>query len=331
MDQDEWTPTFPDFNEEKISLEDDSLMLTRNNREICVIVQTDDADDYEGDGAVFWIDREHIYLRYNWRTWYSLSKENPDISRDITRRHSMTLNIYIGTDCKASPLPVFHIEELPASLFEEKSPQPPPGSPPDLFEDSDEGSPDDEAEEEEADEEETAEEEAKEEEEKSLHLIPPSVQYEDAETFYRSLVGAFGRESASQNDIPATYDAFLQKSSRQAWTKAFPSFKDELARRNVNHFHRVRLNGGAAEDAFSTDDTAVLIQVYQGADRLEAQCRELAAVASELVKNEEGSFILAGIFFADGLPLPDLPTKEIEQFTPGLLQELVSLYPDVPA
>ena len=127
MDQDEWTPTFPDFNEEKISLEDDSLMLTRNNREICVIVQTDDADDYEGDGAVFWIDREHIYLRYNWRTWYSLSKENPDISRDITRRHSMTLNIYIGTDCKASPLPVFHIEKLPASLFEEKSPPPPPG------------------------------------------------------------------------------------------------------------------------------------------------------------------------------------------------------------
>ena len=206
-----------------------------------------------------------------------------------------------------------------------------PQEDPDLFEDSDEGSPDDEAEEEEVDEEETAEEEAKEEEENSLHLIPPSVQYEDAETFYRSLVGAFGRESASQNDIPATYDAFLQKSSRQAWTKALPSFKDELARRNVNHFHRVRLNGGAAEDAFSTDDTAVLIQVYQGADRLEAQCRELAAVASELVKNEEGSFILAGIFFADGLPLPDLPTKEIEQFTPGLLQELVSLYPDVPA
>ena len=329
MDRSEWTPTFPDFMEEKVALEDDALMLTRNNREICAIVQTDNDDDYEGDGAVFWIDREHIYLRYNWRTWYSLSRDNPDISRDITRRHSMTLNIYIGTDCKASPLPVFHIEKLPACLFEEKSPPPPP---PDLFDDSDEDRPDDEADvKEEGTVEEGTEEETEVEEEKCLHLVPPSVRYEDAESFYSSLVGVLGKESASRKDIPATYDAFLQQSSLQAWTKAFPSFKTDMERRNVNHFHRVRLNGGAADDAFSNDDTAVLIQVYQGANRLEAQCRELAAVASELLKNEEGSFILAGIFFADGIPLPDLPCKDIERFTPNVLHDLVSLYPDVPA
>ena len=338
MEQQAWTPTFPGFDEGKISLESDTLMLTRNSREICAIVQTD-ADSYEGNGAVFWIDMEHIYLRYNWRTWYPLSNDNPDISKDITRRYSMTLNIYSGNDCKSFPLPIFHIGELPECLFKTEAPVPPPDITENISDDLDgndqeegcggedgEGNEDGE---EEAGVNEVNEDEKNEENEfQPFRLASSSVKYEDADTLYTSFVNVFGQDAVSRKKVPTTYDAFLMKSSIKSWARSFSKFQDDLARKHVSHFPHVKLNGGWVEHAFSNDKTAILIQVYKGAAHLRSQCQELAAVASELIRNEEDCTVISGIFFAGDLPLPDLPDGDIQKFTPESLRELVALYPD---
>ena len=115
---DEWEPTYTDFDEGPVTLcEYEQLSVMRNRNEISVMMQCDETEKYLGNGAVFWIDAKHLYLRFDWGTWYPISNDSPDICNDITRRRAITLGVFVGTDGKNYPLRVYRIDSLPNNLF----------------------------------------------------------------------------------------------------------------------------------------------------------------------------------------------------------------------
>ena len=142
MDENNWEPDYTDFDEGPVCLREcEPLAVMRTNNEILALFQNAGDETYRGNGAVFWIDVGHIYLRFDWGLWIPLSNDSPEICREITRRRAMTLNVYTGTDCKSYPLRIYQIDKLPEKLFgisgessqtsdksgREKAPEPPVG------------------------------------------------------------------------------------------------------------------------------------------------------------------------------------------------------------
>ena len=124
-EEDKWEPTYTDFDEDTVTLcEYVQLSVMRNRNEISIVMQCDESEKYRGNGAVFWTDAKHLYLRFDWGTWYSVSNESPDICMDITRRRAITLSVFTGTDGKNYPIRVYKIDSLPEDLF--AKPVPPP-------------------------------------------------------------------------------------------------------------------------------------------------------------------------------------------------------------
>lgn len=114
-----WEPTFDDWSEDKVSLSSCELSTHSSSRgEYGVVMQVGDHEEpYAGDAAIFWIDIQHLYLRYDWDLWYRVSNDDPDNCAHICKRNAATLLLCTMSSLKYHPIRVYHIDKLPEELF----------------------------------------------------------------------------------------------------------------------------------------------------------------------------------------------------------------------
>ena len=114
-----WEPEFKDWSEDKVSMSSCELATNSMSRgEYGVIMQVGtDEDNYPVDAAIFWTDEKHLYLRYNWESWYKVSNDDPDNCSNICKRNSAKLLLCTTTSIKHHAVKVYHIDRLPEELF----------------------------------------------------------------------------------------------------------------------------------------------------------------------------------------------------------------------
>ena len=114
-----WEPKFGDWPEDKVTMSACELATSSMSRnEFGVIMQMGMEDDsFPEDAAIFWTDEMHLYLRYNWESWYKVSNDDPDNCSNICKRNAATLLLCTTTSIKHHPVKVYHIDKLPEELF----------------------------------------------------------------------------------------------------------------------------------------------------------------------------------------------------------------------
>ena len=114
-----WEPTFDDWSECQVSLSSCELSTHGSSRnEYGVMLQLGEGDEpYAGNAAIFWIDAQHLYLRYDWDQWYSVSNEDRDNCANICKRSTATLVLCTMSSIKYHAIRVYHIDKLPEELF----------------------------------------------------------------------------------------------------------------------------------------------------------------------------------------------------------------------
>ena len=114
-----WEPEFEDWSEDKVSMSSCELATSSTSRnEYGVIMQMGIDDDHIPiDAAIFWTDEMHLYLRYNWESWYKVSNDDPDNCSSICKRNSAKLLLCTPTSIKHHAVKVYHIDRLPEELF----------------------------------------------------------------------------------------------------------------------------------------------------------------------------------------------------------------------
>jgi len=122
-----WEPEFDDWSENKVSMSSCELSTSSMSRnEYGVIMQMGLGDDnFPVDAAIFWTDEMHLYLRYDWGTWYKVSTDDPDNCSNICKRNSATLLLCTFSSIKHHAVKVYHIDKLPEELFGRQSDETP--------------------------------------------------------------------------------------------------------------------------------------------------------------------------------------------------------------
>ena len=119
-----WEPEFDDWSEYKVSMSSCELAtscMSRGEYGVMMPIGIDE-ENIPIDAAIFWTDEMHLYLRYNWETWYKVSTDDPDNCSCICKRNSAKLLLYTATSIKHHAVKVYHIDRLPEELFgKEKS------------------------------------------------------------------------------------------------------------------------------------------------------------------------------------------------------------------
>ena len=114
-----WEPKFDDWSEDTVSMSSCELAtssMSRNEYGVIMPMGVDD-DQLPVDAAIFWTDEMHLYLRYDWGTWYKVSNDDPDNCSNICKRNSATLLLCTPTSIKHHAVKVYHIDSLPRELF----------------------------------------------------------------------------------------------------------------------------------------------------------------------------------------------------------------------
>ena len=114
-----WEPEFEDWSEDKVAMMSCELSTNSMSRgEYGVIMQIGtDEENFPIDAAIFWTDEMHLYLRYDWGTWYKVSNDDPDNCSNICKRNSATLLLCTSSSIKHHAVKVYHIDSLPKELF----------------------------------------------------------------------------------------------------------------------------------------------------------------------------------------------------------------------
>jgi hypothetical protein len=114
-----WEPEFEDWSEDKVSMSNCELSTTSISRgEYGVMMPIgSDEENLPIDAAIFWTDEMHLYLRYNWESWYKVSNDDPDNCSNICKRNSAKLLLCTTTSIKHHAIKVYHIDRLPEELF----------------------------------------------------------------------------------------------------------------------------------------------------------------------------------------------------------------------
>ena len=114
-----WEPEFEDWSEDRVTMSSCELAtnsMARGEYGVIVQVGTDEEND-PVDAAIFWTDELHLYLRYDWETWYKVSTDDPDNCASICKRGSATLLLCTLSSIKHRAVKVYHIDRLPVELF----------------------------------------------------------------------------------------------------------------------------------------------------------------------------------------------------------------------
>ena len=114
-----WEPEFEDWSEDKVSMSNCELATNSMSRgEYGVMMQIGtDEENFPIDAAIFWTDEMHLYLRYNWESWFKVSNDDPDNCSSICKRNSAKLLLCTPTSIKHHAVKVYHIDRLPEELF----------------------------------------------------------------------------------------------------------------------------------------------------------------------------------------------------------------------
>ena len=114
-----WEPEFEDWSEDKVSMSSCELSTSCMSRgEYGVMMQIGAGDEnLPIDAAIFWTDEMHLYLRYNWESWFKVSNDDPDNCSSICKRNSAKLLLCTPTSIKHHAVKVYHIDRLPEELF----------------------------------------------------------------------------------------------------------------------------------------------------------------------------------------------------------------------
>ena len=110
-----WKPEFPETNDRMVKMCNEELQTFAVSRELGIII-TEDVQ--KKSPACFWIDEQNVYLRMNWGTWYKVSNDSPETVSAICRRHTAKLTRVNGNRSVDCFIPVYHIDRLPAELFD---------------------------------------------------------------------------------------------------------------------------------------------------------------------------------------------------------------------
>lgn len=113
----DWSPTYSGTSEGEIRLSGDLAGTYSHSDNELGISLPFPAEDYQDEGALFWIDTQHLYLRFNWTSWYPVSGDNAPQCAEICRRHSVILMLYSSNVTRRHTIPVYHLESLPSFLF----------------------------------------------------------------------------------------------------------------------------------------------------------------------------------------------------------------------
>lgn len=124
-----WEPEFDNWSEGKVTMLPGELPTSSMSRgEYGVMMQLGMCDDsIPIDAAIFWTDEMHLYLRYDWETWYKVSTDDPDNCSNICKRNSAKLLLCTTTSIKHHAIKVYHIDSLPEELFGKQENKPSDG------------------------------------------------------------------------------------------------------------------------------------------------------------------------------------------------------------
>lgn len=114
-----WEPEFENWSEGKVSMSSCELATNSMSRgDYGVVMQiAPDEEVLPVDAAIFWTDEMHLYLRYNWESWYKVSTDDPDNCSNICKRNSATLLLCTTSSITHRAVKVYHIETLPEDIF----------------------------------------------------------------------------------------------------------------------------------------------------------------------------------------------------------------------
>lgn len=114
----QWEPQYADFDERPVELSREKATTSNaSGNDLGILIQQP-TEKYAGDGAVFWIDVRHLYLRYSWNLWYPIATDDANQCLALGRRHTATLTLCDGASASRHSLRVFHVDRLPERLFD---------------------------------------------------------------------------------------------------------------------------------------------------------------------------------------------------------------------
>lgn len=112
-----WQPVYENWNESAITLHTDDLETNSGAHKDYGVIFHGEVEEGENDSALFWIDKEHIYLRLDWANWYTVSSSDVENCTEICQRPTAVLTILNDSNIRMRPLKVYHIDELPHNHF----------------------------------------------------------------------------------------------------------------------------------------------------------------------------------------------------------------------
>lgn len=114
----DWQPTYSDEEPEKaITLSCDLIQPYSSSTNDLGVMMNNPPEDYHGEGALFWVDAEHIYFRFSWKTWYIVASDNAELCTALCRRRTASFTIFTNTTTRRHPIRVIRLEALPPELF----------------------------------------------------------------------------------------------------------------------------------------------------------------------------------------------------------------------
>lgn len=110
---DRWEPKYPQANDCLIELRGEELSTYVNDRKVGVYIQ----DEPLEEPACFFIDRERIFFRINWKLWVKVSSSNSDEVELLINSPVCQIYYTVKNNSKYLTAPVYHIKALPKELF----------------------------------------------------------------------------------------------------------------------------------------------------------------------------------------------------------------------
>lgn len=117
-----WNPNYPERETVKVEMKKSDLALEFFKQSSTIVCNFQNAS--LKDPACFWIDKDEVYLRADWKCWYTVS------TSDSEKLERLLSSKYCYVSCltddninvKYFYAPIYHIERLPEEVFSDSDP-----------------------------------------------------------------------------------------------------------------------------------------------------------------------------------------------------------------
>jgi len=108
-----WSPEYPAVDDARVELLEYEVETYISDRRPALSIA-----GYAIDSpAVFWTDKDHIYVRLNWKQWCPISKSNPGHVAAICSSHYCNITSSYDNEIGSYMAIVYRVEELPREIF----------------------------------------------------------------------------------------------------------------------------------------------------------------------------------------------------------------------